>query len=113
VKYVLTAFHKEAEKTQTIDYSTMTIEHLVPQSRIGQDWLTEQTVGQMGNLILVSGIANNKLGNKSFAEKKKVLMDTGFPLPAEIAATNEWGAEQIIKRTESMAAEAYKKHWKI
>ena len=113
VKYILTTFHKEAERTQTVDYSTMTIEHLVSQSRIGENRLTEHIVGQMGNLILVSGIANDKLGNKSFAEKKKVLMDAGFPLPAEMAVAKEWGAEQIIKRTRSMATEAYNKHWKI
>jgi hypothetical protein len=113
VKYILTAFHKATERTQTIDYSTMTIEHLVPQSKIGQDGFTEQTVGQIGNLILVSGSGNNKLGNKSFTEKKKVLVGTGFPLPAEIATADEWGVEQIIKRTNNMASEAYKKHWRI
>jgi len=113
VKYILTAFHKETEKTQTVDYSTMTIEHLVPQSRIGQDGFTELIVGQIGNLILVSPSANNKLGNKSYAEKKKVLMGAGFPLPAEIAAADEWGVEQIIQRTESMASKAYNKHWRI
>jgi len=113
VKYILTAFHKETEKVRTVDYDTMTIEHLVPQSRIGQDGFTEQIVGQIGNLILVSGFANNKLGDKSFAEKKKILKDAGFTLPAEIAAAGEWGAEQIVQRTDSMAAEAYNKHWKI
>jgi hypothetical protein len=111
VRYILTTFHKETERTQPIDYSTMTIEHLVPQSRIGQDGFTEKIVGQIGNLILVSPSANNKLGNKSFAEKKKVLK--GFPLPAEIAAADEWGVEQIIQRTESMASKAYNKHWRI
>ena len=113
VKYILIAFHKEIETTQTIDYNTMTIENLVPQSKIGEDGFTEQTVGQVGNLILVSGFANNRLGNKSFADKKKVLMDAGFPLPAEIAAADDWGVEEIVRRTKSMAAEAYKKHWKI
>jgi len=91
----------------------MTIEHLVPQSLIGQYGFTEQIVGQIGNLILVSGFANNKLGDKSFAEKKKILKDAGFTLPAEIAAADEWGADQIVKRTDSMAAQAYNKHWKI
>jgi hypothetical protein len=113
VKYILTAFHKETEKTQTIDYNTMTIEHLVPQSRIGHDGFTEQTVGQIGNLILVSGFANKKLGNKSFVDKKKILTDAGFPLPAEITAADDWGVGQIVRRTERMATEAYNKHWRI
>jgi hypothetical protein len=113
VKYVLTAFHKETVKAQTVDYGTMTIEHLVPQSRIGQNGFTEKIVGQVGNLILVSGFANNKLGDKSFAEKKKILKDAGFALPAEIAAGAEWGVEQILRRTDRMAAEAYNKYWKI
>jgi uncharacterized protein with ParB-like and HNH nuclease domain len=112
-KYILTFFHKEAEKILTIDYSTMTIEHLAPQSQIGQNGLTEQIVGQIGNLILVSDPANTKLGNKPFAEKKKVLIDAGYSLPPEIAAAKEWGAEQIIRRTEKLAVEAYNKHWKI
>jgi hypothetical protein len=113
VKYILTAFHKEAEIAQTVEYGTMTIEHLVPQSRIAQDGFTEQIIGQIGNLILVSGFANNKLGDKSFAEKKKILKQSGFRLPPEIAAAREWGVEQIVKRTESMAAVAYNKLWKI
>ena len=113
VKYILTSFHKETEKTQTIDYSAMTIEHLVPQSRIGKDGFTELVVGQLGNLILVSSSANDKLGNKSFADKKKILADAGFPLPAEIVAADVWGIDQILSRTEAMAAEAYSKHWKI
>lgn len=113
MKYILTFFHKKAEKTLTVDYSTMTIEHLAPQSRIGQNGLTEQIVGQIGNLILVSDPANTKLGNKSFAEKKKVLIDAGFSLPSEIAAAKEWGAKQIIRRTEKLAVEAYNKLWKI
>ena len=113
VKYILTAFHKEIMKTQTIDYTTMTIEHLVPQSRIGQDGFTEQTVGQIGNLILVSGGANKKLGNKSFVDKKKILIEAGFPLPAEIGAADDWGVDEIKRRTERMSMAAYKKFWKI
>jgi uncharacterized protein with ParB-like and HNH nuclease domain len=113
VKYILTFFHKEAEKILTVDYSTMTIEHLAPQSRIGQNGLTEQIVGQIGNLILVSDPANTKLGNKPFAEKKKVLIEAGYSLPSEIVEAKEWGAEQIIRRTKNLAVEAYNKHWKI
>jgi hypothetical protein len=56
---------------------------------------------------------NDKLGNKSFIEKKRILADAGFPLPAEIAAAGEWGIKQIVSRTETMAAEAYGKIWKI
>lgn len=113
VKYILTVFHKALEKTVTVDYGAMTIEHLAPQSRIGQDGLTEQIVGQVGNLILVSGPANTKLGNKSFAEKKKLFVDARFSLPPEIAESVDWGAEQIIGRTEALAIEAYNRLWKI
>jgi hypothetical protein len=113
LKYILTAFHKETMKAQTIDYSAMTIEHLIPQSRINQDGFTEKIIGQIGNLILVSSDANNKLGDKSFVEKKKILNSAGLILPAEIASADEWGVEQIVKRTESMAAKAYNKLWKI
>lgn len=113
VKYILVAFHKATEKAQTIDYSTMTIEHLVPQSKIGHDGFTEQTIGQIGNLILVSSSVNDKLGNKSFADKKQILIDAGFPLPADMAEPGDWGIKQIMRRTDAMATEAYGKYWKI
>jgi uncharacterized protein with ParB-like and HNH nuclease domain len=113
VKYVLSVFHKEIMKAQSIDYSTMTIEHLIPQSKIGKDGFSEKTIGQIGNLILVSSSINTKLDNKSFIDKKKILTDAGFPLPTEITGASAWGVDQITKRTETMAIEAYEKYWKI
>ena len=113
VKYILAAFHRKQQSAITVDYGSMTIEHLVPQSRIGEHGLTEQIVGQMGNFILVSATANTRLGNRPFREKKKVLEQVGFPLPLEIATAEDWGAEQITRRTEALAAEAYNKQWKI
>jgi len=101
VKCLLTMFHSEQEKALTVEYDTMTIEHLVPQSRIGQDGLTENIVGQIGDLILVSAPANVKLGNKSFPEKKKILEIAGFSLPQEVANTDDWA--QMKSRAARMA----------
>ena len=61
----------------------------------------------------MSGRFNTKLGEKSFQEKKKDLIDAGFPLPPEIAAADDWGAKEIVKRTERMAEKVYNNYWKI
>jgi hypothetical protein len=63
----------------------MTIEHLVPQRRIGANGFSEEIVGQLGNLILVPSDLNTKLDDKSFKEKKKVLKAAGVIIPPEFA----------------------------
>ncbi|TAJ93692.1 MAG: DUF262 domain-containing protein [Gammaproteobacteria bacterium] len=113
VKYILVGFDKAKTTGTTIDYDSMTIEHLVPQSCVGTGDFTEGIVGQLGNLILLSGDMNSKLGDKSFKEKKKILRVAGFVLPTEIASATDWTAQDIEARTQVLADRAYTKVWKI
>jgi len=113
VKYILSAFDREMRSGAVTDYEKMTIEHLLPQSQIGEEGLTETVVGQLGNLILVSPEMNERLGDKSFAEKKRILKGAGFPVPKEVAEPDEWTPTTARARTEAMAVQAYKKLWKI
>jgi hypothetical protein len=113
VKYILVGFDKHAASGITIDYDTMTIEHLVPQSQIGVGDYTEGIVGQLGNLILVSSDLNSRLKNKPFKEKKKILEASSYCLPADIAAASDWTPIDIKARTERMAVKAYESIWKI
>lgn len=91
----------------------MTIEHLVPQSQIGQGDFEEGIVGQLGNLILVSQDMNSRLNDKSFQEKKRILKGAGFPLSQDIADAEQWADAEIRTRTDTIAAQAYDKIWKI
>jgi hypothetical protein len=113
VKYILSTFDKEKRSGGVTDYEKMTIEHLLSQSEIGNEGITETIVGQLGNLVLVSQDLNERLANKSFAEKKKLLKAANIPLPKMVFEANDWTPTEIKARTESMAVDAYKKLWKI
>ncbi len=113
VKYILVCFDKAKKTAVTTDYDAMTIEHLVPQSAIGTGNFTEEIIGQLGNLILVSVDMNSKLGNKPFKEKKRILRAAHFPLQTSIDGAADWTATDIAKRTQALAVEAYEKVWKI
>ena len=113
VKYILAGFDKKTLTGVATDTDAMTIEHLLSQSAIGAGNYTEQMVGQIGNLILVSSDMNEKLRNKPFVEKKRVLLAAGYRLPPEIASASDWKAGDIKQRTQQMAATAHRSIWKI
>lgn len=106
-------FDKEEAPAITVDYESMTIEHLASQSLIGTADFSEEIVGQLGNLILVSEALNNQLKDKPFPEKKHILLAEGYALPAEISAATAWTSKDIRSRTEQMAIESYTRLWKI
>ena len=112
VKYILRKFLELAKSGVEIDYDSMTIEHIVPQSEIGSDGFSEEIVGQLGNLVLVSGKLNNQLKNKNFLEKKAILKAAGL-LPSDLANVQKLTADKIKTRTIRMAEESHSKIWKI
>lgn len=113
VRYVLLEIAKFEKAQFAITPSKLTIEHLAPQSQIGREGLTDEVVGQVGNLILVPGELNGKLRDKSFKDKEKILIDNGYSLDAEIANASAWGEAEIRARTARVAKQAYQKVWKI
>ncbi len=113
VRYILAGFQTDSVASVTIDFDGMTIEHLVPQSQIGSGTFTEEIVGQVGNLILVPSKLNEKLANKSFKEKKKILQSARVSLPTEFVGLNDLTSTEIQKRTAILSELAFKKVWKI
>lgn len=112
VKYILRKFLELEKGGIAIDYESMTIEHLVPQSQIKSGAFSEEIVGQLGNLVLVSSNFNNSLMDKKFPEKKAMLKAAGL-LPADLENVDDLTTEIIRARTQSMAEEAHTKIWKI
>ena len=112
-KYILVEFYKKACPNITPDYDAMTIEHLIPQSAIGTNAFTDETVGQLGNMILVSAELNQRLDNKAFKDKMLILNGERYPLPAAFANVTECSPQDIAQRTQNMAAIAYNSIWKI
>ncbi len=113
VKYILSRFDSYYNQAATIDYSAMTIEHLLSESKSRTDQ-QEKVVAQLGNLILVTEKVNNeKLAAKSFKEKKQILIDSKVSVDPTIENADDWKAKQIKQRTNSMAKIAYDTLWKI
>ena len=113
VKYMLVGFAKASPSGVTVDYKPMTIEHLVPQSMIGDGDYTDAIIGQSGNLVLVSEELNKKLKNKPFKDKKRIMEDHGYDLSAELAVASAWSKSDILDRTQRLAEEAYNSVWSI
>lgn len=112
VKYVLVGLHRQNTNAAAVDYEQMTIEHLAPQSLIGQQGYDDAIIGQLGNLILVSEELNGKLNNRAFKEKKRILTENGYKLPLLVEKATSWTATEIKERTQAMAEEAYNTVWK-
>jgi hypothetical protein len=107
VQYILRRYHEHTAPKAAVDYSKMTIEHLASQSSGGD------RVGRIGNLILVSQTLNNRLGDRSFSAKQKILATAqGEWIPPEVLAAKSWGKEDIEQRTQAMAFEARTKVWR-
>jgi hypothetical protein len=113
VRYILAGFQAHSVPSMTIDFDGMTIEHLVPQSKIGSGAFTDEIIGQVGNLILVPSKLNEKLASKSFKEKKRILTAKGISLPVEFQNLNDLTPRDIQKRTAHLVELAFNKVWKI
>lgn len=113
VRYVLLQFARHDNLALPGDFDDLTIEHLLPQDKIDDDEFANELVGQLGNLILVSPELNEKLKNKSFSDKKNILINEGYPLPEAIADAPEWNSEAIEQRTEELAIRAHREIWRI
>jgi hypothetical protein len=113
VKYALVGLANENTKGVSVDFDKLTIEHLAPQSLIGENNYTDHNIGQLGNLILVSEDLNVKLKNKAFKEKKAILQNEGYDLFLDVLQFEEIDPVIIENRTKEMASKAYNSVWKI
>lgn len=113
VRYVLSRLYAHENAALALDFDQMTIEHILPQSKIESGDHTHAEVGQLGNLLLVSADLNGKLKNRAFEEKKRILKEWGYPIPPEIEKAATWGPAEIEARTDLLATDAYKDVWKV
>lgn len=90
-----------------VDLSVLNIEHVMPQTQnkywadisgLDEDEYTK-VVNRLGNLTLAASLDNSKMGNKDFAEKKKVLEKTNhLNINADILAKDSWTVADIEER---------------
>jgi protoheme ferro-lyase len=113
VKYILAKIHENYTKDKVTNYDLMTIEHLLPQSKVAHNGHTEKEVGQLGNLILIPAELNQALGHKGFSDKRTVLESKNVFLDDAVKNAVSWDKKQIEGRTKWMANLAYHSIWKI
>jgi alkylated DNA nucleotide flippase Atl1 len=104
-------------KDSGLDYTTMSIEHVLPQKLTGKakeefaaqitgsegvDEVHENLVHTIGNLTLTN--YNSELSNSAFSEKRvSWLSNTAVMGNRDIAANEHWGPLEIIKRSKDLA----------
>jgi hypothetical protein len=113
VRYALIKLAREFGMPEEVDATMLTIEHLLSQSK-GKETDDEFDVGAIGNLILVNESINGNLGDKSFKDKKPLLISKhNVYLDDSVKNATDWNAESIGIRGFSLAEIGYSKIWKI
>ncbi|NLS55658.1 DUF262 domain-containing protein [Hafnia alvei] len=107
IKYILSKQLGNAISCLNIDHKLLTIEHYIPESEV-KAGVSEDTVGCVGNLLLVDEKTNNNiLKNSSIDKKYQLLNDSNYPLTQTFIYSSAWGEGEISKRTESIAKQLY------
>ncbi|GGN36430.1 hypothetical protein GCM10012285_10170 [Streptomyces kronopolitis] len=120
-KMVLQRLEESHEHPEPVDFATpqLTIEHVLPQSA-GDEWMrmlhedaaTTETPEDLhvrlrhtlGNLTLTA--VNSELSNHPFERKQDLLKGSHLEMNRRIAATERWGAQEILARADDLAERA-------
>lgn len=104
-RFILCRLEKSFKHKETVDLSTATIEHILPQT-LNQKWKNDlgsesetvhiTLVDTFGNLTLTG--YNSELGNLPFSEKKAKLENTHIELNRWILQQTNWCATEIEER---------------
>jgi hypothetical protein len=113
VRYILTKIYQHHSTGLAIDADKMTIEHVIPENPSKPNGLTDEKTASIGNLILVDATLNNKLKNKSFADKRNILKAANVWVDPVILNASDWTAQEIMDRAKALAASAYNEVWSL
>ena len=109
IKYALRRLVGNNSNGLDINHDNLTIEHLIPESRIKLD-LEDDIIGSIGNLILTDSNTNgHRLKDKTITEKITLLTQTGFPLTKFFLDNPEWNENMILERARKISNALYSK----
>jgi Protein of unknown function (DUF1524) len=112
VRYMLRRIDEDMRDGVVPDYDRMTIEHILPQKAAQMpDKLDE--VGMIGNLLLVDGKLNDRLGNRPPSDKLKILNDSGILLDDSLRNATTWDEAAIRERTKRLSEACYQKIFRV
>lgn len=117
IRYILIKYDQFERKVNglnlSVEYDSLTIEHIYPENPKVKSKLDDKEVGMLGNLILVDHNLNDKLGTKSFADKQKLLIASDLFIDEHIRTATKWDLTEIRNRTNKMATICYNEIFKI
>ncbi|MGO5461737.1 DUF262 domain-containing protein [Lactobacillus amylovorus] len=106
---------EENRTKETIEFDDAQIEHIMPQ-HLNAAWrlqvehadrVNEQLGNTIGNLTLTK--YNQEMGNKPFAEKKKIYSESNISLTREIGDNyDSWNEDTIVERSKELIGELLK-----
>lgn len=109
IKYSLCKLLGSQANGLDINHSNLTIEHLIPESRVKQG-VSSEIIGSIGNLLLTdAGTNGHKLKDKEISDKIALLEAAGYPLDANFILSREWGKPEVDKRAKEIAEFVYTK----
>lgn len=112
VRYILERIYSHNCAGVLPDFEQMTIEHLLPESAAKGPTVTAEDIANIGNLVLVDEHLNDRLADKPFIDKKRLLQDAGQVwIDPLILSASSWDHETIRARAEAMAELAYTRIW--
>jgi len=124
IKYIFSKFEKfyaGPDRELRIDYSSINIEHLLPQHPSPEWGLNESEIKEyvnlLGNLIIISkrinGRVQNRLINEKLTEYRKSQLEITKQLVKKLDEEGtEWNKEKILQRQKALAEIAYQSIWK-
>jgi Protein of unknown function (DUF1524) len=113
VQYILGRMTSHYVTGVPINCDLMTIEHIENQSIPAGSAFSDENIAEIGNLLFVSEKLNNKLKNKSFAEKMSILKRSHVWLDEWLKKQTSWSAQQIRQRSDALAKLAYDDIWAL
>ena len=110
---MLTRLHSNARPSPAADFTKFSIEHILPQAAIASDD-DVAVIGSIGNLLFVDDDLNQKLGDKVFTQKTKILgkSETQYEL-SDVLAAHKWGKDEIDARARRLAETSYDSIWSL
>ena len=105
VRYLLRRLHEYLRgEDEAPDYEKFNIEHLASQNSVSSNRISDEYIGQIGNLVFLPVALNESLANKPAEEKLKRLKEKKVPLDENLKIARDWTAEAIKSRTDALSA---------
>lgn len=110
-KLILSKLELSYDHKERIDFSNLSIEHIMPQKltdwwkeHLGTEYETIQKnyLHKLANLTLTS--YNSELSNKNFNSKKEILIESHLELNKEFEKFENWREEDILRRNKEITS---------